>query len=180
MKNKPIFDDIEFDSNEEIEFYQWILEAVEAGFISDFTYQPSSYHLSSRKSMEIIKQLKTKIKSVDKFLLHPHEYTADFIFSPTDTFPTNLGGLIRTTKHTKFVIDVKGTFQANGGDRSFSINQKWVYDKHGVYVNKVIPEKLFKSTWVPELARFTPKTKKLKAKYSKFKTIKQFTEDLYK
>ena len=74
----------------------------------------------------------------------------------------------------RVIIDIKGSFNRHGGDREFSINQKWVFYKYGDYVNKVIPEKLFKSTWCPQGARLTEKTKQVKIKYSKCKTIEEF------
>ena len=38
--------------------------------------------------------------------------------------------------------------------------QKWVYDKFGVYVHKVVPVKFFDKFGVPAEAQFTPKTNK--------------------
>lgn len=59
-----------------------------------------------------------------------------------------------------FWVDVKGEFARNDGQRSFTLNQKWVYDKFGVYVHKVVPVKFFDKFGVPAEARFTPKTNK--------------------
>lgn len=39
-------------------------------------------------------------------------------------------------------IDVKGQFAQHDGGRAFSLNQKWTWQKFGIYVSKVVP-KLF-------------------------------------
>lgn len=175
MRAKPTYNGIEFDSNEEIEFYMWIQEAINAGLLyTEFTYQPESFLLSGRQSREEIKQLKTKTKILDKFLLRPHLYTADFSFELTSKGCDHNLPFEMHERGPYVVVDIKGGFNLHGGDRGFAINQKWVYEKYGVFVNKVVPEKLFKATWVPHFARFTPKTNQLKRKFAKCKTIKEF------
>lgn len=173
MKIKPTYNGIEFDSNEEIEFYMWIQEAVLNDLIYEHYYQPEEYILSTKKIRLVEKKLKTKTKKVEKHLLHPHKYTPDFSVYLTAT-GLDLIPFICAEGIENAIIDIKGSFNQHGGDREFSINQKWVYEKYGVFVNKVVPEKLFKATWVPHLARFTPKTNQLKRKFAKCKTIKEF------
>ena len=119
-------------------------------------------------------ELKTKSKQVQKHLLHPHKYTADFYFTLTMKGERLNIPFIINENTGGAVIDVKGAFNQHGGDREFSINQKWTYEKYGVFVNKVIPEKLFKSTWCPQGARLTSKTRQIKKKYAKCKTIEEF------
>jgi hypothetical protein len=171
--NKPTYNGIEYDSNEEIEIAQWIEEAVQAGVIDRVEYQPESYILSDKKTMTIQKQLKTKVKEIEKHLLHPHRYTADFEFVITD-LSLRLKSPFISNHRNKVVIDVKGGFNPHGGDREFAINQKWLYCEFGVYVNKVVPEKLFKQTWCPAKARLTPKTKQIKKKYAGMKSISEY------
>ena len=175
-KQKPTYDGLEFDSNEEIEFYMWLEEAKENGLIYPFPiYQPKPYKLSPKHTRTELKQLKTKIKKVEKHLLHPHIYTADFQFSLTKQgLEMKLPFINGYTSKAYIVVDIKGAFNQYGGDREFSINQKWVYNTFGDYINKVVPEKLFKSTWCPQAARLTEKTKKVKAKYASCKTIEEF------
>ena len=62
-------------------------------------------------------------------------------------------------------IDVKGTFAKSDGGRSFSINQKWTYNKHGIYVYKLVPKDFFKLFGVPEACKLTAKTKKPRKMY---------------
>ena len=71
----------DFASDEEFWVYHWLIEAEEHGLLCDITYQPGPFLLAERASVQATKQLKTKVKIIDKFLFHPHEYTPDFAFS---------------------------------------------------------------------------------------------------
>lgn len=55
-------------------------------------------------------------------------------------------------------MDVKGSFNRN--QRSFSIDQKWVYQKTGFYIYKLEPKKFFKKFGILDEFMFTEKTKK--------------------
>lgn len=158
------------DSDEERHFYSWLLEAEETGIVSDIEYQPRSFELSPRASMKIEKQLKTKTKMVDKFLLHPHKYTTDFSFEWH-----GMGSPFVMIKGMCWV-DVKGTFNKYGDPKQFSINQKWIYQKYGIFINKVVPQKLFLKTFCPEACRYTPKRRDPVKKYIGTGTIHDFIE----
>jgi hypothetical protein len=173
-KNKITYNQIEFDSNEELEFYHWCEEALKYNIISSFNYNHISYDLSPKQTMTITKQLKTKTKEIEKHLFHPHVFSPDFWIIKGERWDLlkDSHKLISThDDQTEFVIDTKGSFQMHDGSRSFSINQKWTYAIHGVYVNKVVPEKFFKLTWLPEDARLTAKTKQVQKKYKTTKTL---------
>ena len=117
--------------------------------VDNVIYQPSSFRLSPRQSTKAVKQLKTKTKVVDKFLLHPHKYTADFKFTKTELFDHMDHDMIESDGYV--YVDVKGSFAGgikNTTSITFPINRKWVYEKYGIYINKVIPGKLFKKTFV--------------------------------
>ena len=162
MKKNYLFDNQEFDSQEEIEYYCWLKEAQGLGIVEHYIYHPASFVLSERKSRTITKQLKTKTKEVDQFLLHPHSYTADFKIKFTDK--------INEFKHKLVIInnisyiDVKGTFvgKYNTSGVTFPLNQKWLYDKYNVFVNKLIPKKHFKDTFVPKVILLGKNGKPLK------------------
>ncbi len=120
------------------------------GLVSDIVYQPSSFMLSPRQSTKVIKQLKTKTKEIDRFLLHPHVYTADFKFVGSPDFDKIDHEMLSYDGY--YYVDVKGSFAGgfrNSSAITFPINRKWVYEKYGIFVNKVIPEKLFKKTFIP-------------------------------
>lgn len=162
-----------YASDEEFFIAHWLSEAEEAGLLSGIEYQPESFPLSGRIAVPYTKQLKTKTKKCEKFLFQPHIYTADFHFKvgpALQEFFINSEYL-----GTRWIIiDVKGSFNKFGDSKQFSINQKWVWDKFGTYVEKIIPEKLFKNTWVPSVCRFSPKIKKPVKKYIGVNTIKEF------
>lgn len=168
----------DFDSDEEWQVYHWLKEAEVHGLAWNIVYQPGPFELSPRASVKVWKQLKTKTKEVDKFLFHPHKYTPDFSFSLapdalTGVFECQLLGLYMP----EVIIDVKGNFNRFGDPKQFSINQRWMWVKFGIYVEKIVPEKLFKKTWVPEVCRLTPKQRKPVKKYVGVPTIDEFLKD---
>lgn len=151
QKNRIVIDSKEMDSDEERDFYSWLLEAESVGLVANIEYHNRPLELSPRATTQETIQLKTKTKIVERFLLHPHQYTPDFIFSWA-------GGGCPFAKTSRFIwVDVKGSGSRFHDGKQFSINQKWVYDKYGIYINKVVPRKLFLKTWVPEACRYTPK-----------------------
>jgi len=160
----------ELDSSEEWDFYQWLLEGYEHGLIDSYTYHVKSYELIPKHVYEVLKQLKTKTKTIQKTLLRQHEYTPDFEVNVSEHFYEIFGDKTILTKidhvsKNPYVIDIKGAFQRNGGSRSFAIDCKLMYETHGIYVFKVIPDKLFEETFLPERCKYTLKKKQLKKKY---------------
>ena len=176
MKQKPkiTYNEIKFDSKEELEFYWWCEEAKEHGIIKDFIYHDfNPIVLSEKTTYYVEKKLKTKTKVIEKTVFREHSYKHDFEIELFE----GVNNIFKTIHNKRYAfIDVKGTFQQNDGQRSFSINQKWVYAKLGIYIEKIIPKEFFKKTWVPEKARYTPKTKKLRTTYAGYKTIDDYLE----
>jgi hypothetical protein len=170
-KEKPVYKEIEFDSNEEIEFYMWCEEAKEAGIISDFKYHPHTYELCEKKTYTIEKQLKTKVKTVERELLKPHVYTPDFWVSG------HTKGIFKFENDFYKVIDVKGGFQQFHDSKVFSMNQKWMHEKHGIYVEKIVPEDFFKKTFCPEGARRTKVKGIPRKKYFYMTTVDEFLKE---
>ena len=141
-------DQYKFDSLEEREFYLFLRDALRLGLIESFTYQPESFLLIP-KAVEYINvpyKRKAGYKTVEKVLYQPHSYTADFVFKVKDKFfeyfPM-LKNLLNFSKNNSVFVDIKGAYNRFGGDRQFAVNQKLVYHKYGVHINKVIPEKFF-------------------------------------
>lgn len=148
-----------FDSTEEMEFEAWCKDAFNLGMIADAVYHPPAFQLSPRQSVKKTVEMKKKSKIVDHFLFHPHEYTADFKLTLTEKGKEFLHdkGLYHTMNLNEMFVDVKGGFNIYNDDKPFSINQKWVFEKYGIFIHKVIPKKWFAKTWVPEVARRSPK-----------------------
>lgn len=161
---------VKFDSKNEQMFWWWLEEAEDAGLI----------HIGMRcekgvdtlmvippktKTYEV--QLKTKVKQVRKSLLRKLSYTPDF------EFMVDKGGLIDreifkegkfTGKYVSVMVDVKSSIGNNYGNNqtavTFPIIQKVLYHLHGIYIHKVIVEKLFKKTWCPAKAYWMKARKK--------------------
>lgn len=161
---------IELDSEEEKQFFCWCLEAKEHGFIEAFYYQPEPFLLSCKGEIKFEVPGKTKMLKKTQHIVHPHIYTADFLFKPTDKFH-KLNHKLKPHHLWKewngwHYVDVKGTFNAHGGDLTLSIHQKWVWQIFNVYINKVVPSKFFKLTWCPKAIRYMKNRKELTVKKS--------------
>ena len=78
-KSQIEYDGINFDSNEELEFYHWCIESKKHDIISYFKYNEDTFLLSPKQTIIEKKILKTKTKLVDKHLFHEHVYSPDFI-----------------------------------------------------------------------------------------------------
>lgn len=141
-------DTYKFDSREESEFYLFLRDALRLNLIESFTYQPKSFLLIP-KAIEKIKvpyKKKSGYKIVERVLYKQHSYTADFVFKVKDRFLKYfpmLKDLVRFSQNNQVYIDIKGAYNRFGGDRQFEVNRKLVYNKYGVHINKVVPEKFF-------------------------------------
>jgi len=144
--------DKEFASKEEQNVSLWMEEAKANGLIYEYTYQPAPWILIPKATMMVAKQLKTKVKMVERTIYKQHRYTADYTFKLTqlglrafsEVFPKTymvesispLFGELDTV-----VIDVKGSFLNRGATQELSVTQKDMWDKYKVIVEKVVPWK---------------------------------------
>lgn len=172
-RNMPVYNGVTFDSEEELFFVYWLED-----MNIPYEYHPEPLVLSESVYTYEEVQLKTKTKTVRKTLLRPCTYGADFRIKLTDLDMFTY----RTTKWLSDItsdyiyIDIKGRFGANSQDGAkFSIVQKWTYQRHGIFVNKVIPEYLFADTFCPDRCRYT-KTGKPKKAFISCTTLKQYKE----
>lgn len=165
-KSKFQYKQIGFDSNQQIQMYKWLQEAVQHNIVLQFEYQPESFMLfqSTRKD--------------GKHLLRQHVYTTDYKvkFNPSVMEQNKeLRKIFRHTLDQEYqYIDIKGGYNIWNNHSQFSINRKWVYQVYKIFVYMIQVEKLFKETWVPEQCRWTPKTKKLRKKYQENIVIQQY------
>lgn len=164
-----------YDSPEEA-YVSWYLdELVEGGYVRFVQHQPPSRMLSPQYRIAWEKKLKTKNKPMESTLLQPHVYTADFrvdwnmnaqglFFKSTFFADQNEKWLMfSNADHAPLeyysFIEVKPLFDQNNMTRLFTINQKWMYDKYGIYVQKIIPQKLFENTFTPKKYLLTDRGK---------------------
>lgn len=163
-------ENVEVDSNEEWYFYSWLIECKKLGIVLDYEYQPKEFLLTEKfKYIPAFGNPKKK----EKHLLADHVYTSDFriVFNKlygeklSEYFKIPIEAIDANGDAVVFV-DVKGGFNRFAGDRNFSIHQKMMWDKYKIYVQKIVPEDLFKKLGTPEAAKYTIKTKKPTAKYA--------------
>ncbi len=141
-----------FDSDDEKFFSYWLEELEEEGLIRGWELHPTSFRLFEGLTVEKNIQLKTKTKTVEKTLLQPHIYTADFIIRGKSDFLDSV--FTRSGLEQYYYVEVKPPFDRYNMTRLFHVNQKWVYEKFGIYVNQVIINTLFKQTFVPVKCAF--------------------------
>ena len=140
-----------FRSDEEFDFYHWLEEAKEHGLISGWEYEPKSFLMLDKKTYTETVELKTKTKVVQRHLHAEASYTPDFRFTLTllgrvvlfDAFKASIltiPGYLRHTGTIDVWVDVKGNFNPHQNDgRFFSLVRKVMYEKHDIWVAKVIP-----------------------------------------
>ncbi|MFW5887117.1 MAG: hypothetical protein ACOCUL_05105 [Bacteroidota bacterium] len=176
--------DITFElaSTEEMHLYWYLKEIQEAGFIHHLKYQPKPFFIHDAYSIEWkdFTPAKTKKKTYRKNLLLKEQYTADFYFRwdpkifgilfmswnkpdildnrfKTIPFISNYN----TERDYHFsIIDVKGSYNQNDAYRRFSKDQKNVFYRYNIYVQKIIPKDLFKQTFIPSRYLFCDKETK--------------------
>lgn len=168
--DRPLFRGLSNESDEELFFLWWAYELLDAGFIS-LIERAESILLSNKISRTYIihKELKTKVKEIIKnqVILHEHIYTPEYKIvwntgrSDISKFIIGIGAQ-RNGKHKLItragvsMIECKPSFDHRGKTQQFIINQKWCYDKLGIFINLVIPETLFANTFCPKQYIFTP------------------------
>lgn len=168
MPNKKNFnyENISFDSNQEIFFYKWLQQAKQNGIVVQFQYQPKQFLLCQ------------SVKINNKHALRQHVYTADYKISfDKDMFEKVKHIFKFDNGGHEIYVDIKGGFNLYNNHTQFSINRKWVYSKYFIYVYKIQVDSLFEKTFVPQGCRYTDKTKKLRQKYKQHRLIKQFMEN---
>ena len=164
-KEQQYYNGIAIDSQEELMTVMYIEELMEHGYVQKLE-RAESIRLSERlenKYTQVV-EMKTKSKEVEKnqVLLEEHIYTPEFVVTWTqkgsELFVDSLVGSSTGKLNKPFIktygydtlIEVKPEFDQNSMERLFKINQKWVWDKHEVYINLVKPLKLFEKTFVPK------------------------------
>jgi len=154
----------EFKSDEEYEFYQWLLEAKEFGFISGYVYEPETFTIHEQVWFRKSIYMKTKVKQETVKLYNTADdltYTPDFVFHLTDKgrilWRDNVfARSIQTQANPNHVyVDVKGTFNQYGGDhRAFYLKQRALFEVHKIFAHKIIPRSFFAKTFAPECMRW--------------------------
>lgn len=182
----------EYDSDEERYFSWFLKELAEKGVIIKWDYHPKPFILSDRIIHDYCKKLKTKSIIKDSVILNDHKYQADFIihwnfqwngliFMNLDEDLYNKDFIFIAQRDTNFsVIDVKGAFSGphNNSAITFPLDQKWVYQKYNIYVQKIIPVNLFKESFTPLKFLLTNKSGHARKLNYKPTLVTQYLESL--
>jgi hypothetical protein len=161
----------EVRSDEEWYFTWWLDELIKKGIVNKYMYEGNIFTLSKKKYYPLLVEMKTKSKYSDKVLLEEHTYTPDFLIEWNEEYLNRFFRIINditcTTRCSFFAfrskrnnkpysfIEIKGNFDASNMTRLFRITQKWLYDKHNIYVDLLKIPDLFKKTWTPARFCFT-------------------------
>lgn len=179
---KPVYNNIVFDSVDEIGTYMWLEECLENKLIQGFIYHPDSFKITDPVTKEI-KVITTNNKGISKektkkiTILRESSYTADFYVFGIDKSLFD----VLYTKDGCAWIDTKGKWSAKGlgkDGKYFSLVKKIIYKLYGIYINTFMCEDVFKKTFVPEKYRLTEKTKKIKKQFIDCSSIQEFKEKI--
>jgi hypothetical protein len=185
-------------SDEEKYFVWWLEEMLASGYILSYTYEENVYTLYEPVKSTWIKKCKKKDKVESLHLLNGAVYTPDFclcwapksegvffsLISPMSKRPL----FITFNKDGKTLseVDVKGgggsTGLKNASMHTFPLKQKEMWEKYGIFVNKVIPKDLFRDSFTPDRYLYTDaegSTRLRKLKH-KPKTLDEFALQNYK
>ncbi|XAI97358.1 hypothetical protein [Leptolyngbya phage Lbo-JY46] len=167
--------DIPLDSEHELWICWWLDELKDLGFIKYYT-RAEPFSLSHGYTNNYVVKMKTKSKPMRQSICGGHVYTPEFrvvwhkkaldkivwLMDSGDKFDKVLIGHIAANKELYTIIEVKPEFDYNNMTRLFTINQKWVFDKYGIWVNLIKPKELFKKTFTPVNFRKTKTGKERK------------------
>jgi len=148
-----------FRSNEEVYASWWFEELKEAGYIKKLEYETVCLQITEPVKRFEEKQLKTKVKIVEKHVISGVSYTPDFVVEWNDR--SKLFGVLpfcqesvffNTNTHNIYqsLIEVKPKYDQNNMTREFKVKQKFIMDKLNIFVNLFIPEVIFAKTFTPK------------------------------
>lgn len=177
---------IPYDSLEELAFLQWASELQKAGYIRSIQRSPS-FLLSDSVSKDYVIQKVTTSKPAIQNLLQGHSYTPEFYiiwnkeakhkfvwtmdeackFERVFIGDEMANGTIQT------YVEIKPLWDQNNMERLFKVNQKWMWQRHTIFVNLIKCPELFAATFTPG-EYLTTKTGRARTIKWEVKTIGQF------
>lgn len=173
IENRTIrqsYNGIEVDSDEEI-MVLMLFEELQQNGIVDKIERAETFTLSNKFVHHYVevKQLKTKTttKNKEQKILEEHVYTPEFKIvwnkeSPwLDKFLNISVPIIASKITVPFIqtrrdfeilsyLEAKPGYDKHNMTRLFKINQKWMWDKHKIFVNLIQPHEWFAKYFTPE------------------------------
>ena len=180
---KPQYQDVIYDSKEEVHMVWYFEELEQNGWIERVEYHPKTHTLLEPVFYTWKEELKTKTKARTNLLLEGCSYTYDFHWlwkdHARDVFYQNINSgqklhcFFRAFRDVT-CIDVKGTWKGRSTDyQAFLVKQKWLWKAEDIFVQPTVPEILFAKTFTP--ARYLKCDKDIK----RDRTIKFETKSLW-
>lgn len=156
---------IAYDSLEELAFLQWASELQRDGYIRSIE-RSESFLLCDAMTIGYAEQLKTKSKPMQQTILHGHSYTPEFrIIWNKKAYDHIIADYHQPKKVDKLLIgqrvnhieqgaletyiEIKPMWDQNNMERLFRVNQKWMWQRHNIFVNLVKCPELFARSFTP-------------------------------
>ena len=175
--NKYFYAGQQYDSKEEI-YFTWFLDDLKkSGHIKYTYYQPETLILIKKPIYYWKKQNKKSTIEKTGNIIDSLKYTPDFriVWSKKGiqdyVYVLNEENIsVHSRARKPFIsirnkdypcdslvsyVDVKGNFGQHGDTVKFPVLQKIIFYTKNIYVEKIIPAKLFKKTFYPERYLFT-------------------------
>lgn len=180
-----IYKEIKCDSFDEIFFLDWVFELMEMGYVKTVC-RAETCQLSSPFNHHYFKALKTRQRAEVQILLNKHVYTPEFYLEwdekAKDIFfqyldepkKITLPVVAQYSSENKVyysLFEVKPKFDQQNMERLFKINQKWVMQATGKFVNLVKVHELFPKTFTPMAFLYTRTGKDKKINWSPISLI---------
>jgi hypothetical protein len=156
-KHDEVVNGIPVDSIGEVYFAWYFQELKDAGYVKEYK-RGQSYLLSESLVNNYVVQLKTKSKPSQETILMGHSYNLDYEVEWTEEganlFCSRFGEKITKPfvcdSQNKSFFECKPMFDFNNMTRLATLNVKWLYQKFGIYVQFITPEKVFPKTFTPQ------------------------------
>lgn len=179
------YKDWNLDSQGEVDFCYYLEELEKAGYIEDFK-RGMSYCLSNSLVNTYKTTSKKGIIQKSQTILSSHVYTPDFQIYWTKEgrklFTYTLGEnkitkpfILDWTEYS--IIENKPAFDFANMTRLSSLNIKWMWDKYGIYVQKIVNDELFAKTFTPKACLKTKTGKDRKIKWE-VRTLEEYVKSI--
>lgn len=183
------FRGIHCDSDAERYTLMWLFELKDNGFI-DVIERAESYMLAEPIQRNYIRRLKSRGVSEQETLLRGAVYTPDFkiilskkgmhcgiFFDIHDEQKLNKQASVTFIHQNGVVfIETKGTSARTHRDtrEKFEVERKWLWQRHKIYVNLFIHDRVFPKTFTPQDFMLTDKQRKERTIHFHKQTLDQF------
>ena len=188
MKTKGEYRGVPWESEDELWFLFWAFELHNKGIIETIERAPSFSLTEGLDHEFVIKNSKGKEVTKRQIILRPSHYTPEFLIQWEQPQYKRFVWVRSATKcdlplvaHMdgfliQTYIEVKPDFDRNNMTRLFKNNQKFMWDKHKIFVNLVKVKELFEKTFTPSKFLKTKTGKDRKLSYKPI-TIEQYLDE---